>query len=77
MNRMLQALQILKLLAKRHKAVKKAILDELGLTDDDFEDVVEDCLREEVLDDLEECGCCGGYHRPEFSGDCRDDNERF
>jgi hypothetical protein len=27
--------------------------------------------------DLEECGCCGQYHRPEFSGDCRDDGERF
>ena len=27
--------------------------------------------------DLDECGCCGGYHRPQFSGDCRDDAERF
>jgi hypothetical protein len=26
---------------------------------------------------MEECGCCGGYHRPEFHGDCREDNERF
>jgi len=27
--------------------------------------------------DLEECGCCGCYHRPDFFGDCRDDKERF
>ena len=27
--------------------------------------------------ELEECGCCGAYHRPEFYGDCRDDSERF
>jgi len=26
---------------------------------------------------FEECGCCGHRHRPEFSGDCRDDSERF
>lgn len=28
-------------------------------------------------DDLEECGCCGSYHRPQFHGDCRDDAERY
>ena len=27
--------------------------------------------------ELEECGCCGAYHRPEFQGDCRNDAERF
>jgi hypothetical protein len=27
--------------------------------------------------ELEECGCCSCYHRPEFLGDCRDDAERF
>lgn len=26
---------------------------------------------------LEECECCGGWHRAEFYGDCRDDNERY
>ena len=24
-----------------------------------------------------ECGCCGHYHRQEWSGDCREDSERF
>ena len=24
-----------------------------------------------------ECGCCGGYHRTDFTGDCREDAERF
>jgi hypothetical protein len=26
---------------------------------------------------IEECGCCGAYHRQGFAGDCRDDSERF
>lgn len=37
--------------------------------------------REHVLDEhsnvLEDCGCCGGFHFPEFAGDCREDWERF
>ena len=24
-----------------------------------------------------ECGVCGGYHRVEYGGDCRNDDERF
>lgn len=24
-----------------------------------------------------ECGCCGSYHKPGFTGDCRDDANRF
>jgi hypothetical protein len=24
-----------------------------------------------------ECECCGSYHRTDFDGDCREDNERF
>ncbi len=24
-----------------------------------------------------ECGCCEHYHRESFTGDCRDDTERF
>lgn len=24
-----------------------------------------------------DCGCCGGLHRTDFDGDCRDDSERF
>jgi len=26
---------------------------------------------------IEECECCNCYHRVEFHGDCRSDNERF
>ena len=26
---------------------------------------------------LEECGCCGYYHRADWPGDCRNDAERF
>jgi hypothetical protein len=28
------------------------------------------------LDD-NECGCCGGYHRKGYTGDCRNNAERF
>ena len=24
-----------------------------------------------------ECGCCGYYHRSDYYGDCRNDEERF
>ncbi len=24
-----------------------------------------------------ECGCCGGYHAPDYTGDCRDDAHRY
>jgi hypothetical protein len=24
-----------------------------------------------------ECGCCGQFHRTDFFGDCRNDEERF
>ena len=40
-----------------------------------------DNYREHVLDghfeELEDCGCCGCFHFPEFNGDCREDFERF
>ena len=26
---------------------------------------------------IEECGCCGCYHRLDYWGDCRKDSERF
>jgi len=26
---------------------------------------------------LEECGCCGFYHRKGYEGDCRNDDERY
>lgn len=32
--------------------------------------------REQYID-LDECGGCDCYHRPEFAGDCRNDAERF
>ena len=76
MNRRIQAIQILRELARSHHSIKNAILDELGLTDSDF-DAVDSELFSDVLPDLEECGCCGGYHRPEFQRDCRNDAERF
>ncbi len=76
MNRTMQALQILRELARRHHSVKNAILDGLGLTEADS-DAVDAELFSDVLPDLDECGCCGAYHRPEFDGDCRNDAERF
>ena len=29
------------------------------------------------MDKYFECGCCGHYHRVGFTGDCREDSERF
>ena len=26
---------------------------------------------------LFECGCCGGFHKETFMGDCRDDSNRY
>ena len=26
---------------------------------------------------LEECGCCGAYHKASYHGDCRNDSERY
>ena len=33
--------------------------------------------HEATVDNIEECGCCSCYHRPEYMGDCRNDTERF
>jgi hypothetical protein len=30
-----------------------------------------------TVEELEECGCCGCYHRKGYEGDCRNDDERF
>jgi hypothetical protein len=70
----IKALQILRELARSHPNVKDAILDKLDLGDFDL---AEEALYEEVVDHLAECGCCGGYHRPDYWGDCRNDSERF
>ena len=32
---------------------------------------------EEPNAEVVECGSCGAYHRPEYTGDCRNDMERF
>ena len=71
-------LQILKNLERNHQEVKNTILEELGLDDGNFWDIV-DNLRDDLIDagGLEECGCCGQYHRVQFAGDCRHDDERF
>lgn len=31
----------------------------------------------EIVEYLEECECCGAYHRKGYDGDCRNDAERF
>ncbi len=28
-------------------------------------------------EDLEECGCCGCWHKKGYCGDCRNDDERY
>jgi len=33
--------------------------------------------EENPPDDWEECGCCEGYHPADFTGDCRDDVNRW
>ena len=42
---------------------------------------VYDAFKDHVIDAhsdiLEDCGCCGASHFPEFAGDCREDWERF
>lgn len=40
-------------------------------------DRIEHAHRFRKLDNLQECGSCGCYHRPRFAGDCRNDAERF
>lgn len=36
-----------------------------------------DWTPETLPDELDECGCCGGFHRPDYRGECRNDWERF
>ena len=74
----MNTLRILRLLRTDYKDTKDEILDTLGLEDHDL-DVIMDELAAEAYDagQLEECGCCGASHRPDFHGDCRVDSERF
>ena len=77
-NRKFQTLQFLRNLARNNHSVKNETLDNLSLTDADY-DEMEEALFQELIDDgvLEECGGCGCYHRKDFYGDCRNDEERF
>ena len=71
-------MQILRNLDRNHHCVKTTILDDLGLGDCHFWDII-DNLRDELVCKgvLEECGCCDQCHRAEYAGDCRNDDERF
>ena len=40
-------------------------------------DRYQDHVFDAHLEELEDCGCCGAMHFPEFDGDCREDWERF
>lgn len=67
-----------------HASPTEQVTHKCPLCDREFSGGVRNVLnecREHVLDthfnDLEDCGCCGGFHFPEFAGDCREDFERF
>jgi len=34
-------------------------------------------IPEKYENEYEECGCCGYFHRIGYTGDCRDDEQRF
>lgn len=70
--------------ALTHSAPATVITHECPKCDAQFSGEVRKVLgtyREHVLDThmgvLEDCGCCGAFHFPEFDGDCREDWERF
>lgn len=65
-----------RLLRNKHRKVVEDILADVGTTPEGVDEAMER-LYEKFVDDLEECGCCGCYHRPTFVGECRDDDERF
>lgn len=79
-SRRVQALKILRRLYRmdQYRHVRDDILDDLGFMTDDLVEIMES-LMQECIDkgELEDCGGCGGYHRPTFTGDCRNDDERF
>jgi hypothetical protein len=77
-NRKLQALQILCNLRRENHSAMNEALDKLGFDDSELGEVME-TLFQELIDDgvLEECGGCGGYHRKDFGGECRNNDERF
>lgn len=79
-SRRIQALQILRQLYRKleHQRTKNAILKDLGFTEDDLVEILE-YLYQDAIDagELTGCGGCDHYHRPDFRGDCRNDDERF
>ncbi len=36
--------------------------------------IIDECL---LMNEALECGSCGGSHPPNFTGDCRDDANRY
>lgn len=77
-DRKLQALQVLASLRRRFPATVVRVCAELGFEPDDLDEIRESLTQELIeADVLTECGCCGCYHRPDFAGDCRNDDERF
>ena len=75
-SRKLLTLQILSRL--NQDSQKERILASVDLSEDEFVELMEQTYQELIdEDELVECGCCGHYHRPDFAGDCRNDDERF
>lgn len=71
-------LQILQNLKHNHPDAYKQILHDIDMTDTQVVDLYDRLMGEaEDNNEIEECGCCGSYHRPDFRGDCRNDDERF
>jgi len=76
-SRRIQTLQILAR-CKRLALINESVLGDLRFTEDDLTACLEQLFQAAIdAGELEECGCCGGYHRPDFHGDCRNDDERF
>ena len=74
-----QIWQVLRLLQKEENTKTRIdIIERIGHPDTDLWDLME-TLREKLIDEpfMEECGCCGCYHRKAFHGDCRTDHERM
>lgn len=74
----LQALRILRQLYTSQGLMTLVILRTINLKVDDLAETL-DFLFEEAIQqgELVKCGSCGQYHRPNFDGDCRNDDERF
>lgn len=77
-NPLLAAYMILHKLDKENYGLLNQLENELGLerhiTYDVLETLFQQLIDEEVLT---ECGSCGCYHRRDFNGDCRNNDERF